>query len=214
MAGPNQPTNILGTILSSVWHAFTSSPAGIIGLVLVVLMMLVSVCRAIVGADKPIPGERRSFSSVERVEILRRAGNRCERWGLLSGRCRETTKLHADHVHPYARGGATSMSNAAALCSRHNKIKNANVPTNFGLRQMEKHRAGYLPVLPARPPDFGARTAHRGSTARGKPRRLTPRAAMPRSGSDRTTSGQARRDDSGGLLEVGTVLRRAVVEQD
>ena len=37
--------------------------------------------------------------------------------------CGDRTRLHVDHITPWAAGGLTTMYNLAVLCRRHNKIK-------------------------------------------------------------------------------------------
>ncbi|WP_236832456.1 HNH endonuclease [Blastococcus sp. KM273128] len=94
------------------------------------------------------PGHRdpvRRFSRVQKAEILRRAGHRCEHPQAISGRCSATTQLEADHVHPHSRGGWTMVENGQALCRRHNKQKRARVPSNADLRLLARRRIGYFP---------------------------------------------------------------------
>jgi hypothetical protein len=89
----------------------------------------------------------RRFSGVDRALIMARAGGRCERHSLLLGRrCRVTEGLHADHIHPYSRGGSTTVGNGQALCARHNKQKAARIPYQWQLRRMEKQRLTYYPA--------------------------------------------------------------------
>ncbi len=87
----------------------------------------------------------RRFSRVQKAEILRRAGHRCEHPQRISGRCPVTTQLEADHVHPHSRGGWTAVENGQALCRRHNKQKRARVPSNGDLRLLARRRVGYFP---------------------------------------------------------------------
>lgn len=91
------------------------------------------------------PDLQRRFSSSQRAYILSRAGHRCEHSSLLYGRCDETERLHADHVHPHIRGGATAVENGQALCSRHNKHKAARVPWNWELARLARRRKSYFP---------------------------------------------------------------------
>jgi hypothetical protein len=42
----------------------------------------------------------RRFDRGDKAELLRRAGRRCEHHGWISGRCKATEFLEADHVHP------------------------------------------------------------------------------------------------------------------
>ena len=145
-------SNPIGTILGSVghgmWLAATSSPwAGGVFCLLIVLVM-VRIYRAIRWA--PIAAAEldplRRFTGVDRASIFSRAGARCERHSLLFGRCKETEKLHADHVHPHSKGGSTTVANGQVLCSRHNKQKAARIPFNWELRRLAKQRASYLPA--------------------------------------------------------------------
>jgi hypothetical protein len=145
-------SNPIGTILGSVghgmWLAATSSPwAGAVFSSLI-LSVMVRVYRAIRWAPIANAGldPLRRFKGADRAAILSRAGARCERHSLLFGRCKETEKLHADHVHPHSKGGSTTVANGQMLCSRHNKQKAARIPFNWELRRLEKHRASYVPV--------------------------------------------------------------------
>ena len=88
---------------------------------------------------------RRTFSWAERVELLERAGHRCEHHTWLLGRCRETEALQADHVHPHSRGGAPGGANGQALCKRHNRRKAARVPWGRELARLERRRRAYFP---------------------------------------------------------------------
>jgi superfamily II DNA or RNA helicase len=66
---------------------------------------------------------RRRFSSKQRVALYLAADGRCEQCG---------TQLeagwHADHVHPYSKGGDTDVINGAALCPPCNLKKGNNMP--------------------------------------------------------------------------------------
>ena len=48
-------------------------------------------------------------------------------------------------MHPHSRGGATSISNAQALCARHDRAKGARVPWDWQLARLAKRRAAYFP---------------------------------------------------------------------
>ncbi len=110
------------------------------------------------------PPERRSaqVQSGRTPGDLARAGNRCEYHLSIFGRCRTTSRLEADHVHPHSRGGRASVSNGQALCQRHNREKSARVPWNRQLNSLAKRRATYfLPnhdpvVVRHRPPNVRA----------------------------------------------------------
>jgi 5-methylcytosine-specific restriction endonuclease McrA len=61
---------------------------------------------------------RRTFSAWQRRILAWVAGGRCRICGatLRGG-------FHADHVHPYRKGGATVTSNGQALCAACNQHK-------------------------------------------------------------------------------------------
>src|SRR3712207_1719663 len=84
----------LAEVLSTPW---------LVGLLAVfTLAKVVDLGRAIVhGGHGRDP--RRTFSRPDKVQILKRAGHRCERHSWLLGRCRETEALQADHIHPHSR---------------------------------------------------------------------------------------------------------------
>ncbi|SDI85075.1 HNH endonuclease [Frankineae bacterium MT45] len=88
----------------------------------------------------------RRFSHDELIEVISRAGGRCEHHDLLGRRCEATTGLHADHVHPHSKGGQTSLANAAALCAWHNMKKGARVPYDWEISRLEARRAAYFPA--------------------------------------------------------------------
>ncbi|SOD71131.1 HNH endonuclease [Jatrophihabitans sp. GAS493] len=87
----------------------------------------------------------RRFSHDELIEVVSRAGGRCEHHDFLGRRCEATTGLHADHVHPHSKGGQTSLANAAALCAWHNMKKGARVPYDWEIQRLEARRVGYFP---------------------------------------------------------------------
>ena len=122
----------------------TSSPSSIAVFVMLVLLV---VLRAYLRV-KPFFESRdpvRLFPAYERAVIFARAGGRCEHHAWITGRCRETTNLEADHVHPHSRGGQTALANGQALCRRHNRRKWTGVPNVFQLRALERRRTAYFP---------------------------------------------------------------------
>lgn len=135
---------ILGSVARGIWDGVTSSPWAMAAFAAFVLLLLVRVVHAVAYP----PGRRdpvRRFTRADKAEILRRAGGRCEHHSLLLGRCRETERLEADHVHPWSRGGWTHPSNGQALCKRHNRAKRATIPFRWQLRGLAKRRATYFP---------------------------------------------------------------------
>ena len=148
---PLPASNLIGTILGSVGHGIwleaTSSP-WIGGMLCILIVSLVArIYHAIRWAPIAAAGldPLRLFTGVDRTAIVSRAGGRCERHSLLFGRCKETEKLHADHVHPHSKGGSTTVGNGQVLCSRHNAQKAARIPFNWELRRLGKQRASYFP---------------------------------------------------------------------
>ena len=145
-------SNTIGTILGSVghgmWLAAASSPWLGAVFCLLILSVIARIYRAIRWAPIASAGldPSRRFGGKDRAAVFSRAGARCERHSLLFGRCKETEKLHADHVHPHSKGGSTTIANGQVLCSRHNKQKAARIPFNWELRRLEKHRASYFPA--------------------------------------------------------------------
>lgn len=127
---------VLRLVLSSPW---------LVGLTtLLVVSAVIRSGRAIVHGRHGRDTQRR-FSRAQRTEILERAGQRCESHAWLFGRCRTTRDLQADHVHPHARGGVTTVANGQALCTAHNKRKGARVPWNWELARLAQRRVGYFP---------------------------------------------------------------------
>lgn len=118
---------------------------------LVGLLVLIALARVVRRVRAIIHGRHQQdrlhrFSGQQRMGIFARAGHRCEQYSWLTGRCRATEDLQADHVHPHSRGGATSLDNGQALCRRHNKRKAARVPCNWELDRLARHRLTYFPA--------------------------------------------------------------------
>lgn len=65
---------------------------------------------------------RRRFAARERAALLIAAAGRCTDCGEVL-----TTDFHADHRHPWARGGHTDMTNGQALCPGCNHSKGNRV---------------------------------------------------------------------------------------
>jgi hypothetical protein len=135
-------------MLHGIWQGFVSavSASPWLGVILVIAVAggVVRFVRSVIHSGPRDPVRR--FSRADKAAIVGRAGGRCEHHGWLFGRCRETERLEADHVHPHSRGGWTNIANGQALCRRHNREKRASVPFNFQLRGLEKRRAAYYPT--------------------------------------------------------------------
>lgn len=93
----------------------------------------------------------RRFSAADRTILMRRAGGRCEFYRLRIWRCGRTEDLHADHIHPHAKGGTTTVDNGQMLCAKHNLRKRARIPANWELRLIRYHRSHYSPENLNRP---------------------------------------------------------------
>ncbi|WP_375489852.1 HNH endonuclease [uncultured Jatrophihabitans sp.] len=130
----------IGTAASAVWR---SSPWLAVLLCLAVAVGTVHCVRTMLHsrhAQDPV----RRFGGADREIIFSRAGDRCEYYAPFVGRCDVTTGLHADHVHPHSRGGATTIANAQALCARHTITKSAHVPWDWQLARLATRRAAYF----------------------------------------------------------------------
>lgn len=96
---------------------------------------------------RPVGRQRdpqRAFTEPQRRAIFARAGDRCEHTSTFGLRCKATPS-HADHVHPWSKGGATTLANAQALCARHNLQKGSHVPSTWYLYRLERRRQAYFP---------------------------------------------------------------------
>lgn len=123
--------SIFGAVAHGFWAGVTASPWTIaLGIVCVLVLLM----RAVQAIAYPRSGRDpvRRYTRADKAIILARAGHRCEHHGWLTGRCRETQRLEADHVIPWSRSGRTTVENGQALCRRHNRSKAATIP--FGWR--------------------------------------------------------------------------------
>ena len=131
-------------LVVDVWHGLWARPwLGALVAVVVARACLRAVHEAVHGGRPRDPV--RTFSRVDKSVLLARAGGRCEHHGVLVGRCAETARLEADHVHPHSRGGGTTLANGQALCRRHNKAKAARVPWAWELDRLARRRQTYFP---------------------------------------------------------------------
>ncbi|MCL6424372.1 HNH endonuclease [Brachybacterium sp. JHP9] len=124
------------------------------GVLIGALLIAAVAIAAAVSALRPGEGMRdpvRMYSAEQRREGFDRAGHRCEMstFGIL--RCQRPAQ-HADHFWPWSRGGATSMRNLVAACSRHNTSKGASMPSSWTRRRITRRRAHYFPEEAARIP--------------------------------------------------------------
>ena len=57
-----------------------------------------------------------------RAEVWRRDESRCTFVGTSGHRCGSKHQLELHHIHPFAKGGAPTVSNLTLMCSRHNRF--------------------------------------------------------------------------------------------
>ncbi len=131
------------TIIDTViqWTTHHSLPFAVAGGVVAVILVVRAIART-----RPVPTDpTRLFSAVQRSEGFARAGGRCEFDKFWLVRCKRPAQ-HGDHHYPWSRGGATTMGNFTAACSRCNTSKGAKIPTNFSTMRLESRRRKYFPV--------------------------------------------------------------------
>lgn len=87
---------------------------------------------------------QRMYSIEQRRVIHTLAGNQCEYTGWAWQRCPRASE-HADHLHPHAKGGATSLLNGVASCAHHNTSKGAKILPKSKVRALERRRRRYFP---------------------------------------------------------------------
>ncbi|MGX7678786.1 HNH endonuclease [Jatrophihabitans sp. DSM 45814] len=157
------PRALVGGICDAIWATVSAAPWLGVVIGLLILTNVTRVVRTAIhsGPKDPI----RRFSRADKAVILSRAGYRCEHHIWLTGRCKATERLEADHVHPHSRGGWTRISNGQILCKRHNQTKRAAIPYNFQLRALEKRRLQYFP---AGTPSTITRRPNRGKPQSGR----------------------------------------------
>lgn len=86
---------------------------------------------------------QRLFSWTQKKAILARAGYRCEHKHPFWKRCQATSRLQADHVIPWSRGGLTISSNSQALCRVHNRSKSNHMPRTIYIWRLVRRRRKY-----------------------------------------------------------------------
>jgi hypothetical protein len=143
------PPNILAMMFHALGRAFvalmTSSPVTAVVVVIGLLIAITGFVRQVIHSGHSRDPVRR-FRGAEKATLLTRAGGRFERHSPLVGRCKQTERLEADHIHPWSRGGQTAIANGQILCRRHNREKRAAVPFQWHLRAIERRRMTYYPA--------------------------------------------------------------------
>ncbi|WP_458109600.1 HNH endonuclease [Arthrobacter sp. R3-55] len=72
-----------------------------------------------------------------------RADGQCEHESRQRSRCTRSAE-HGDHFYPWSKGGATSLKNLVAACSRCNRSKGARIPSPGEQLRLERRRKGYV----------------------------------------------------------------------
>lgn len=108
------PSTFFRPLLHGMWLGLTSSPWVMLGFAIFVAVAGVRVVHGI-AHPRVRRDSVRSFTRADKAVLLARAGNRCERHLWLFGRCKQTERLEADHIHPHSRGGQTALANGQVL---------------------------------------------------------------------------------------------------
>ncbi|WP_426006354.1 HNH endonuclease [Paenarthrobacter sp. NyZ202] len=131
--------NSAGGLLESLGGAFLQAiavPAGC-------MIVLVAAASTIQARDIRRRDPIRRFSRQQRRTGMARANGQCELESAFGGRCSRPAE-HGDHYYPWSKGGATSLRNFAAACSRCNRAKGARLPTPGQQARLEKRRRSYV----------------------------------------------------------------------
>lgn len=92
----------------------------------------------------------RWFDADQRRAARHRAGGQCE-YSTWLRRC-ERPAQETDHFIAWARGGATTLTNAVAACRRHNQGKGASAVPGWQVMALRRRRRTYFPPgTPIRP---------------------------------------------------------------
>lgn len=87
----------------------------------------------------------RAFTSAQRRNGFSRAGQRCELEVMPFVRCPRRAE-HGDHFFPHSRGGASTMRNFVAACSKCNLSKSAKMPGSGLAWRIRLRRRLYFPA--------------------------------------------------------------------
>lgn len=85
---------------------------------------------------------QRLFTSQQKRFLIIQAGGRCEHKHPLWFRCPEDGN-HADHIHPWSKGGPTTLTNGQLLCRDHNRAKSAHIPSPLYKWRLTQRRKRY-----------------------------------------------------------------------
>jgi len=143
---PNASKAAAGAPATTVTEVFQNMFDGVLaaatlpGLVIVALTVTAAVIRS---RDVRRRDPVRRFSRQQRREGMARAGGQCEMEAGFRRRCSRPAE-HGDHFYPWSRGGATSLQNFVAACSRCNRAKGARIPSPAQQERLERRRRAYV----------------------------------------------------------------------
>jgi 5-methylcytosine-specific restriction endonuclease McrA len=169
-----------------------------VGLALTALGLLI---RAIRNLRKPELDEQRLFDSKQKDIARKRCGNQCEHKHPFWFRCKRPAE-QADHIYPWSKGGATSLTNLSYLCARDNNRKSNWIPTKTYIWRLERRRRRYFP------PDQDRKVNW---SLADKPFQFDYRPDEPRQKAPRTPRGGGR-SDRGSSVPADFYVRSGPVE--
>lgn len=111
---------------------------------LVVLAILLRIPGWIASVHPHPKDPQRLFTAQQRRVGFARAEGQCEMSVFGFFRCRSRA-AHGDHHYPHSRGGATSLANFVAGCSRCNRRKSDRLPGFVQTALIEFRRRRYFP---------------------------------------------------------------------
>jgi hypothetical protein len=85
--------------------------------------------------SEPTRNKMRTFNQTQKTELFIASGGTCQECGTPLG-----ADFHADHIHPYSKGGETTLDNGQALCPLCNLEK--------GAKEKPKKDKPFLRTLP------------------------------------------------------------------
>jgi 5-methylcytosine-specific restriction endonuclease McrA len=110
-----------------------------LGIALIGLLLLA----VLIGARRRRRDAVRLFTWAQKKMLLHQSRYRCEYKHPLWRRCRQTSRLQADHIVPWSGGGATEIWNGQILCSRHNRRKSNLIPAPLYRWRLDQRRRRY-----------------------------------------------------------------------
>ncbi|MBB6404212.1 HNH endonuclease signature motif containing protein [Arthrobacter sp. AZCC_0090] len=132
---PTSLIDVLRPLFDAVLAADTAP-----GLLIIVLVVAAAVIR---GSDVRRRDPLRRFTRQQRREGMARADWQCEMEAGFHRRCSRPVE-HGDHFYPWSKGGATSLQNFVAACSRCNRAKGARIPSPGQQKRLERRRLVYV----------------------------------------------------------------------